>query len=125
MNAIHFSPVEFAGARDEELLHNVEEHKYFINQTIPFEVSLDEAYESWSLLVATPLNEAIAEAGLDRAFPQTSKGDLFMKVSQHWYFMKKGGTVEVTAHDAVIDYGVKFAPNAVSRFGFYLKKVAG
>ena len=123
MNAIHFSPAEFAGARDEELLHNVEEHKYFINQTIPFEVSLDEAFESWSLLVAAPLNQAITEAGLDRAFPETSKGELFLRVSQHWYFLKQGGTVEVPADEAVLDFGAKFAPSAVSRFGFYLKKV--
>ena len=123
MNAIHFSP-EFAGARDEELLQNVEEHKYFINQTIPFEVSLKEAFESWSLLVATPLTEAIEEAGLERFFPQVTKGELFMKVSQHWYFLKKGDTVDVSAKEAVLDFGAKFAPHSLDRFGLFLKKVS-
>jgi hypothetical protein len=124
MNAIHFSPAVFAGARDEELLHNVEEHKYFINQTIPFEVSLDDAFESWNMLVSGPLTEAIAEAGLNHAFPEISKGELFLRVSRHWYFLKKGDTVEVTAKEAVLDYASRFAPNALTRFGYFLKKIA-
>ena len=38
--------------------------------------------------------------------------------------MKKNGTVEVTAQDAVLDFGSRFASHALSRFGFFLKRVA-
>jgi hypothetical protein len=124
MNTIFFSPVEFAGAGEEELLHQIEEHKYLANQTIPFEISMEEAYESWSLLVHAPLSEAIETEGLDKAFPEVAKGELYLWVSRHWYFMKKNGTVEVTAREAVLDFGARFADNALNRFGFFLKKVA-
>ena len=124
MNTIHFSPAEFAGARHEELLRHVEEHKYLANQSIPYEISLEEAFESWSLLVHAPLSEAIEAEGLDRAFPEAGKGELFLWVSRHWHFMKKAGTVEVTAQEAVLDFGTRFAHDAITRFGFFLKKVA-
>ena len=124
MNTIHFSPAEFAGARHEELLRHIEEHKYLANQTIPYEISLEEAFESWNLLVYGPLAEAIDAAGLAHAFPEAGKGELFLWVSHHWHFMKKGGTVEVAAQEAVLDFGVRFAHDAVTRFGFFLKQVA-
>jgi len=124
VNTIHFSPAEFAGARHEELLHHVEEHKYLANQTIPYEISLEEAFESWNLLVYGPLSEAIADAGLAHAFPEAGKGELFLWVSRHWHYMKKGGTVEVSVQEAVLDFGVRYAHDAVTRFGFFLKQVA-
>jgi len=38
--------------------------------------------------------------------------------------MKKGGTVEVSVEEAVLDFGTRFAHDAVTRFGFFLKKIA-
>jgi hypothetical protein len=124
MNALYFSPAEFAGVRDEELLHDVLEHKYLINQTIPGEISVEDAYESWDLLVHAPLSEAIVESGLERAFPEAAKGELFRWVSDHWHFMKKGDTIDVSAQEAVLDFGSKYAHDAMTRFGFFLKKIA-
>jgi hypothetical protein len=124
MNTIHFSPAEFAGARQEELLHHVQEHKYLANQNLPYEITLEEAYDSWNLLVHGPLAEAIEDTDLQLAFPDTGKGELFLWVSRHWHHMKKGGTVEVTAREAVLDFGTRFATDAVTRFGFFLRKVA-
>jgi len=124
MNTIHFSPADFAGARHEELLRHVEEHKYLANQTIPYEISLEEAYDSWLQLVHGPLSLAILEHGLDKAFPEAQKGELFLWVSRHWHHMKKGGTVEVSVEEAVLDFGTRFAHDAITRFGFFLKKVA-
>ncbi len=122
MNTIHFSPAEFAGAREEELLHHIEEHKYLANQTIPYEISLEEAFDSWSLLVHAPLSEAIEDEGLNRAFPETGKGELFLWVSRHWHYMKNGRT-EVSVNEAVLDFGSRFAHDAITRFAFFLKKV--
>ena len=124
MNTIQLSPAEFAGARQEELLRHVEEHKYLANQTLPYEISMEEAYDSWNLLVHGPLSSAIEDADLDRAFPETGRGELFLWVSSHWHHMKKGGTTEVSAREAVLDFGTRFASDAVTRFGFFLKKLA-
>ena len=124
MNTLTFNPVEFAGASEAELLHQIEEHKYLANQTIPFEISLEDAYDSWNLLVHGPLSEAIAEEGLERAFPGVAKGELYLWVSRHWHYMKKNGQAETTANEAVLDFGAKFGHGTLTRFGFLLKKLA-
>lgn len=124
MNALHFSPAEFAGARHEELLRHIEEHKYLANQTIPYEISMEEAYESWSQLVHFPLSQAISDFGLDRAFPEVGKGELFLWVSRHWHHMKQAGAPDTTAVEAVLDFGSRYAHDAVTRFGFFLKRIA-
>ena len=124
MNTIHFAPAEFAGAREEELLHHIEEHKYLANQTIPYEISMEEAFDSWSLLVHAPLSEAIEAEGLSRAFPETGKGELFLWVSRHWHYMKQNNTKDVSAREAVLDFGTRYSDDAITRFGFFLKRVA-
>ena len=124
MNTIHFSPEEFAGAREEDLLRHIEEHKYLANQSLPYEISMEEAFDSWNLLVHGPLAAAIEDADLLQAFPDIGKGELFLWVSRHWHHMKRGGTVEVSAREAVLDFGTRFAHDAITRFGFFLQKLA-
>jgi hypothetical protein len=124
VNTIFFSPEEFAGAREEDLLRHIEEHKYLANQTLPYEISMEEAYDSWNLLVYSPLSDAIDDAELQRAFSDTGRGELFLWVSRHWHHMKRGGSVEVSAREAVLDFGARFAHDAVTRFGFFLQKLA-
>ncbi len=121
MNTLVFNPAQFAGARHEELLRHVEEHKYLANQAIPYEISLQDAYESWLMLVHGPLSEAIETAGLDRAFPNVGKGELFLWVSHHWHHMKQRNP-DVGVKEAVLDFGTRFAADAVTRFGFFLKR---
>jgi hypothetical protein len=124
VNTIHFSAAQFAGAREEELLHHVEEHKYLANQTIPYEISMEEAFDSWNLLVAAPLTEAIEAEGLSRAFPNTGKGELFLWVSRHWHYMKQNTNEDVSVRQAVLDFGTRFSDDAITRFAFFLKRVA-
>ena len=122
MDTLHFNTAEFAGARHEDLLHHVEEHKYLANQTIPYEISLQEAYDSWMLLVHGPASEAIEKEGLDKAFPAVGKGELFLWVSRHWHHMKQRNP-EVSVREAVLDFGTRFSADAVTRFGFFLKRI--
>jgi len=124
VNTIHFSPAQFAGAREEELLQQVEEHKYLANQTIPYEISMEEAFDSWNMLVFGPLTEAIEAEGLNRAFPDTGKGELYLWVSRHWHYMKQNTNEDVSVRQAVLDFGTRFAHDAITRFGFFLKRVA-
>ncbi len=124
MNTIHFSPAQFAGAREEELLHHIEEHKYLANQTIPYEISMEDAFDSWTMLVHAPLSAAIEDEGLGRAFSDTGKGELFLWVSRHWHYMKQNTNADTTAREAVLDFGTRFAPDAITRFGFFLRRVA-
>jgi hypothetical protein len=124
LNTTVFDSAQFAGARTEDLLHHIEEHKYLANQTIPREITFEEALDSWHQLVYSPLSTAIVEFQLDKAFAEVGRGELFLWVSRHWHHMKRGGKVEVTPQDAVLDFGTRFGKDALSRFGFFLKKLA-
>lgn len=121
MDTLIFNPAQFAGARHEELLQHIEEHKYLANQAIPYEISLQDAYESWLMLVHGPLSEAIEADGLTKAFPAVGKGELFLWVSRHWHHMKQRNP-DVSIREAVLDFGTRFAADAVTRFGFFLKR---
>lgn len=124
MNTISFDPAEFAGARTEDLLHHIEEHKYLTNQSIPREITFEEALDSWNQLVYSPLSLAITESQLDKAFPDVGRGELFLWVSRHWHHMKQNGKIEVLPQEAVLDFGTRFGHDALTRFGFFLKKLA-
>ena len=123
MNTIAFDPATFAGARTEDLMRHVEEHKYWANQSIPREITFEEALDSWNQLVYSPLASAIADYQLDKAFPEVGQGELFLWVSRHWHYMKQT-EVDVLPHEAVLDFGVRFGKDALSRFGFFLRKVS-
>ena len=60
---------------------------------------------------------------VNRAFPDTGKGELYLWVSRHWHYMKQNTKEEVSVHQAVLDFGTRFAPDAVTRFGFFLKRL--
>ncbi|MEI8094230.1 MAG: hypothetical protein WCG80_08470 [Spirochaetales bacterium] len=124
MNTVLFDPAEFAGARTEDLLHHVEEHKYLANQAIPREITFEEALDSWNQLVYSPLSSAINESQLAKAFPEVGRGELFLWVSRHWHYMKQAGEIDVMPHEAVLDFGTRFGHDALTRFGFFLKKLS-
>lgn len=121
MNTPLFDPTEFAGAHTEDLLHHVEEHKYWTNQSIPHEITFEEALDSWNQLVYAPLSDAIRDFQLDLAFPEAGHGELYLWVSRHWHYMKQNLNREVLAREAVLDFGTRFGRDALSRFGFFLK----
>jgi len=121
LNTHLFDPTEFAGAHTEDLLHHVEEHKYWTNQSIPHEITFEEALDSWNQLVYAPLSDAIRDFQLDLAFPEAGHGELYLWVSRHWHYMKQNLNREVLAREAVLDFGTRFGRDALSRFGFFLK----
>ena len=122
MNALQFRSADFAGASAGELLECVQVHKYLINQSLPYEISLEDAFNSWNELVHEPLSQAIEVAGLVKEFPQTGEGELFLWVCRHWHFMKQESCTEVPASEAVLDFGKKFAHDSAARFSFAIQK---
>jgi len=123
MQASLFKDEQILDPLEAELRRQVEEHKYFINQSLPHEITMEEAFESWGSLVYGPLSSAIDEEGLDKEFSDVSEDELFLKISRHWHYMKNGGTINVSPREAVLDYGSLFAKREDSRFDYQLKKL--
>lgn len=116
-----FNPVESQEPIERELFRHVNEHKYFVNQSLSRELTMEEAFESWSTNVYGPLSLSMDEEGLYAEFPDMNEDELFFKVNEHWHQMKDGGKIEVAPQQAVLDYGARFAPSPASRESFQLK----
>jgi len=123
MQTALFKDVDHLEPREAELFQHLEVHKYFLNKDIPRELTIEEAFDSWSRVVYAPVFTAIDEEALDLEFPDVPEDELFFRVTRHWHFMKDDGRIEVTPQEAVLDYGARFAPTEESRTSYGLKKL--
>jgi len=102
-------------------LHHVEEHKYLLNEKIPYEISLEQAVSSWHKNVYEPLSQAMDKYRLIKAFPGLPRGSLFLKVCAHWHNLKSSEGPSVSVEKAVCDFGARYAKNPLNRLMFKLK----
>lgn len=111
----------YFGLSEAEIAHQIDEHKYFLNLEVPHEISRAEALESWARNVFEPLMRALETQGLGQDFPDLGVDELFLRVSAHWYFLKRDHDAHTTADHAAISYGARFAPNELSRAGYWAR----
>jgi hypothetical protein len=107
-----------------ELLQNIQDHKYLTNEGIPFEITMEQALFSWFENVFDPMTRMIDEEGLLWAFPGISRGELFMRVTSHWNFLKQESGRDVGFEEAVNSYGARFGAGVISRFLYRIKRLA-
>jgi hypothetical protein len=112
---------QFFGLSESAIDHQIEEHKYFINLAVPHELTRQQAFDSWSENVFSPLIQAMEEQELEKDFPGLGQDDLFLKVSEHWYFLKRDEDPNLSAERAVLSFGALHADDAISRSEYYLK----
>lgn len=122
------SRAEFAGedfeltseAEYEEVLSHIEEHKYYTNQNIPYEISIRDAVYSWYEEVYEPLMLAIDRNRLLKDVPSATRGELYLWISRHWHFMKERLGPRISAEQAVLDFGARFAAKRLRKIWFRL-----
>ena len=107
-----------------EVLQSIEDHKYLINERIPFEISMEQALFSWCENVYHPVMQAIDESGLVHAFPGATRGELFMWVTRHWHFLKQAGHPDVTIEAAVNSYDTQFGSGLFTRLLNRIRAIA-
>jgi hypothetical protein len=75
--------------RYDEVLRHVHGHKYFINQSKPYEIPFQEALLSWYDGVYEPLVRLVASEGILPHFPGRQAADLYMWIVGHWDVLKR------------------------------------
>ncbi|POR01314.1 hypothetical protein AU468_08330 [Alkalispirochaeta sphaeroplastigenens] len=108
--------------RDEDwqaLAEHVEVHKFLINQSIPWTITWDDAIFSWYENVYTPLNRAIDHWEVRGAFPGKTRGQLYLAVSSHWYYLQQRNPL-VTADEAARDFSGRYGTGLARWFSRYL-----
>jgi hypothetical protein len=99
-----------------QVLQGIEAHKYLTNEKIPFEITMDDALFSWYENVYRPIDQAIERAGLVYDFPEATRAQLFLWVTNHWHFLKLETGREVSAEEAAFSYGSRFGSSVFHRF---------
>ncbi len=101
--------------RYDQILEHVLVHKYYLNQDIKGELSLDDALWSWHENVYKPVIAAIQEEGLLSRFPGRTPSDLYMFLVQHWDELKRKYGLGFSIGEAARDYGQRFGSSPLSR----------
>lgn len=107
-----------------EVLQSIEDHKYLTNEKIPFEISMDQALFSWYENVYHPVMQAIDQTGLVYAFPEATRGELFMWVTRHWHFLKMERGADLGVLEAAYSFGDQFGSGLLARLVNRVKALA-
>jgi len=91
-----------------EILQSIQDHKYLTNEAIPYEIRMDQALFCWYENLYHPMMQAIDETALRLAFPEATRGQLFLWVSRHWHFLKQDRNREVGFEEAALHYGAQY-----------------
>ena len=85
------------------LAEHVDVHNRNLEQELGIKVSWDDALFSWYENVYFPLKTAMASHRIKRLFPNTPYGELYLAVSDHWYYLKESYS-DVDGDLAVANY---------------------
>ena len=92
----------------QELEEHVEVHKYHLSQQLNVNVTWEDAVFSWYDNMLRPVKEAITAWEFRNAFPRQPLGDLYLAVSDHWFYLKErdpNTTAEEAARSFAMHYG--------------------
>lgn len=89
---------------------HVEEHKYFLNEDIPFTVTWDQAIFSWYDNIYRHVKNYFFTWIVRTAFPNMNTAEFYFQVMDHWHYMKKSDFLqEMYLEDAVKSYVINHA----------------
>lgn len=72
-----------------EMVNHINVHKYYVNQTLPDEMTFEEGAKSWFKNVYLPIADAIEKEHLLMEFPGQTEADLYMWLVRRWDEMKR------------------------------------
>ena len=99
----------------ERLLEHIRVHKYLKNQDLDHVMSDQEAFVSWYEEVYTPLSESLEDFQFETIFRNLTPMELFLRASDHRFYLQVESGRYISADSAVISYGARFAPSRLSR----------
>lgn len=84
-----------------ELVNHILVHKYYINQNIDHEITMEEAAHSWYENVYSPIVKTIREEHILADYPGSTEGDLYMWIVKRWDEYKHSGDKDMSIKEAV------------------------
>lgn len=121
MDQIRFTSL----GRYDEMLRHIHGHKYFINQGIDEEISLDEAAKSWFKKVYTPIVEIIRRENMLSRFPGRTESDIYIWTIKHWDGLKWKYGQEYPLDEAVKEYNQMYGKSFMQQLKEFFRKLLG
>ncbi|MBI9103078.1 MAG: transcriptional regulator [Spirochaetales bacterium] len=97
--------------RYDELLRHILGHKYFINQGLDEEISMQEAAISWFVKVYSPIVEIIRNENMLSRFPGRTEADIYIWTIKHWDGLKWKYGQDYPLDEAVKEYNQMYGRN--------------
>lgn len=86
------------------IYHHIITHKYFMNQSKPEEISMEEATLSWFNDVYCPIVAAIESKHIMHDFHGRTKSDLYVWLVKYWDELKKKFGEDIPLDEAASDF---------------------
>lgn len=100
---------------------HVQVHRFFLGRDAGRPVSLGEGLSSWKLNVFDPISEAMNRHHVGMLFPRTSRDELHLRISDHWFFLKTVNPL-ATADQAAVDFLRRFGSPAARLIALVLNR---
>lgn len=104
----------------ELLAQHVDAHKYWLSRELKREITWDEAVFSWYETVMTPLMQSVDSWEFKNAFPNQTRGDLYLAVSDHWHYLKEQDA-EANPDDAARSFIAHYGKGLAGWFSRFLR----
>lgn len=99
----------------DRIQEHIDTHKYLLDLRSDAAVDWSDAAYSWERTVMKPLLEALERQQVAHAFPDQSMGDLYIEVSDHWYYLKQEQP-SASPDDAVVSFTRRFGTRVAAWF---------
>ncbi|MBI9099756.1 MAG: transcriptional regulator [Spirochaetaceae bacterium] len=119
MDTIRFTSL----GRYDEMLRHILGHKYYINQDIKREISMEEATESWFTNVYSPIVEIIRNENMLSRFPGRTESDIYIWTIKHWDGLKWKYGQEYPLDEAVKEYNQIYGKSILRQISDFFKKI--
>jgi hypothetical protein len=119
MDQIRFTSL----GRYDEMLRHIQGHKYYINQGIKKEISMEEATASWYEKVYKPIIDIVRSENMLSRFPGRTESDLYIWTIKHWDGLKWKYGQEFPLDEAVKEYSQIYGKNIFQQMKDLLKKI--
>ncbi len=115
-----------APGRYTEMLHHIEVHKYYINETGVWDMDFTASASSWYENVYLPIIREIRLEKILTKFPGRTEGDMYMWIIRYWEELRKKYGEEMTvsraARDLTEKYGKSFLDRLRERIAYIFSK---
>jgi hypothetical protein len=108
--------------RFDEIVQHIDGHKYYVNQSLPEEISFSDAALSWYYNVFQPIIQQIVAEGIMSRFPGRTKADLYLWIVKHWDELKRQYGEKISLRDATRDYSDRQGTSLWKQFAAWFKQ---